>query len=336
MRLFFFGAGASKAMGLPLTSELLPKMVECARSGELFAGLRNGARKRQQLLDGISELVPGAASGTALPSIVDILSLIDYALAEGFTILPSGGAAKLRSSRALLEAGLLDVMSKCRHSHFGLENLRHIIALPDTCIVTTNYDFLPDLAVQPLLKDDNIIDYGMAWRDPYTGLIWQRPMSPSTRLLKLHGSVNWLGCPYCEQIYINQAADIALLDTDDDHNEYGDATTCHCGYAPLRRVIISPSLSRGSYQTALRGIHLAALEAMRGASEIYIVGYSLPVEDLMIRSLFLRGISNQPLKPKIQVFQRSAEARARYDMHFGKYEYFLTGFEGFVSALKGN
>jgi hypothetical protein len=38
MQAIFLGAGASKALGLPATGELLPKIVESANSNELFAG----------------------------------------------------------------------------------------------------------------------------------------------------------------------------------------------------------------------------------------------------------------------------------------------------------
>jgi hypothetical protein len=308
-------------------------MVKAANSEQLFAGVPNGDAKRLEFLQSIKELVPGTVSRQQMPSIVDLLSLIDYALAEGFAILPNGGAAKLRRSRSLLEAGLIAVLARCTYSHFGLDKLKDVLLQSETCVITTNYDFLPDLAIRPLLSEKAAVDYGMPWRDPMNGTVVQRPEKPDFRLFKLHGSVNWLGCPFCENIYVNQSANIALLDTDDDKNQYGEATTCHCGYAPLRRVIVSPSLSRGAYQTQLRTIHLAALEALRTATEVYIVGYSLPIEDLMVRSLFLRGISNQPPKIKLHVYQVSDEARFRYDMHFPDYEYFTSGFDGFVSTL---
>lgn len=135
---------------------------------------------------------------------------------------------------------------------------------------------------------------------------------------------------------MNPYGDIALLDLDVPSNYYGEETTCHCGYAPLRRVIVSPSLARGTYQTQLRNVQRSALEALREAEEIYIVGYSLPVEDLMIRSLFLRGVCNHPEGKKVHVFQRSDEARPRYDLHFADYQFHDTGFDGFLAALAGS
>ncbi len=335
MRVFFLGAGSSKAMGLPLTSELLPKIIEFAQSDQLFVGHQNASDKRKELLGVIADFVPRVHKAS-LPSIVDLLSLIDFSLAEGFTVLQRGGADRLRRSRALLEAGLLDVLAQHTSSRSKLSRLENLLSTSETCIVTTNYDFIPDLAMRSYFtkEKENVVDYGMPWRDTKTGAIWQRPTTPETRLFKLHGSVNWLGCPFCEYIYIHQQANIARLDTDSDNNQFGDATTCHCGYAPLRRVIVSPSLSRGSYQTQLRSIHLAALEALRTAEEIYIVGYSLPMEDLLVRSLFLRAISHQAPKAKLQVFQISEAEKPCYDMLFENYDYFTSGFDGFIAVLE--
>jgi hypothetical protein len=329
MRILFLGAGFSKAMGLPLTADLLPAIVKAAEDNWLFEGLGYASDKRRLLLDLIAELFPQAAA-RVLPSIVDLLSLIDYALAEGFTVLQTGGAERLRRSRALLEAGLIYVLSN--YSNSTDDKLRVFFSHPETCVITTNYDFLPDGAIKRFLSANTPIDYGMPWRDVYSGTIWQRPTKPAFRLFKLHGSLNWLGCPSCEHIYINRDGVIAVLGDEED-NQFKEEVTCHCGYWPLRPVIVSPSLSRGTYQSQLRSIHLAALEALHAAKEIYIVGYSLPIEDLMIRSLFMRSSSNQSSKRTVKIFQVSEEAHSRYDMHFANYEYLLSGFDGFLELL---
>jgi hypothetical protein len=55
MRIFFLGAGSSKAMGLPVTGELLPKIVEFAQSAHLFAGHPDASSKRNELLSVIAK-----------------------------------------------------------------------------------------------------------------------------------------------------------------------------------------------------------------------------------------------------------------------------------------
>jgi hypothetical protein len=80
-------------------------------------------------------------------------------------------------------------------------------------------------------------------------------------------------------------------------------------------------------------MHLAAIEFLRLAKKIYIVGYSLPVEDLFIRSLFLRSVAHNRENPEVRVFQISTESKPRYDMAFGDYEYLTSGFDGFIKEV---
>jgi SIR2-like domain len=335
MQVIFLGAGSSKALGLLTTGELLPKIIDSARSNELFAGDPEAGSKRSEVLQFLSELVPGFPSKSMMPSIVDLLSLIDFALAEGFTVFQSGGTRKLRQCRERFEEALLHVLGDARWSHFGVESLKEAFSQTETTVITTNYDLLPDMAIQSWVSTQEPIDYGMVWRDTRTGLIHRRPSTPKVALFKLHGSLNWLGCPFCEHIYISPGTDIAFLDVDADSNVFREATTCHCGYSPLRRVIVSPSLSRGSYQTPLRAMHLAAIESLRLAERIYIVGYSLPMEDLFIRSLFLRSVAHSRQMPAVRIYQISEEAKPRYEMLFRHFEYFTSGFEGLIEEVTG-
>ena len=63
-----------------------------------------------------------------------------------------------------LEAALLDVLGENRWSHFGVESLRNAFSRTESGVITTNYDLLPDLAIQPLLSSQESIDYGIMWR----------------------------------------------------------------------------------------------------------------------------------------------------------------------------
>jgi hypothetical protein len=88
------------------------------------------------------ELVPGNRNTGKHPSIVDLLSLIDHAHVEGFTVFPAGGAMKLRDSRALLEAAIVEVLIRCSYKDHLLKQLCELLLESDTCAITTNYDTL--------------------------------------------------------------------------------------------------------------------------------------------------------------------------------------------------
>lgn len=88
----FLGAGASKALGLPLTGEILPQLLsrlstETSRDSPLFGGDKDD---QSELKDCLRAILPGlkfasgpkdqdAQSGT-LPLITDVLSAIDHFL----------------------------------------------------------------------------------------------------------------------------------------------------------------------------------------------------------------------------------------------------------------
>src|SRR5262249_15335798 len=145
--------------------------------------------------------------------------------------------------------------------------------------------------------------------------VHQRPQKPLFEIYKLHGSVDWLKCERCGYIYINPDYPIFKLAFE---NKKASANTCHCGYWPLKPVIVTPSYIRSVFDTNLHEIWKAAIEALRKADEWIIIGYSLPNEDFNIKSLFLRAFHGRQTKPKITVVQYGTEAKDRYINFFGR------------------
>jgi hypothetical protein len=331
MDVVFLGAGASKAMGYPLTSELLPRIVAKLQSESLFGRLTDAERKRDRLKKALNALAPGWVHNR-LPTFVDLLSLLDYCIHQNVTIFPSGGHFELRSFRAIIEAALVEVSSPDRSDRLLADTFRtRLKDHPSVAFATTNYDLACEVTLVSLLGEKaSSSDFGFEWRDPFTGLLCVRSQTPTHCLYKLHGSTNWLRCPSCEQVYINLYSDIAFLDSDSDVNEYGDATTCHCGYSPLRRMIVSPSVLRLHPEPQFRQISIAALHTLMNSDRWFIVGFSLPTEDVALRSIFLRAAAG-PGSPEIRVYQDSEEARPRYEALFSCCTYHTSGFEGFLA-----
>ena len=211
-----------------------------------------------------------------------------------------------------------------------------------TGVVTTNYDLEVDLALAervgyPAMEDS--VDYGFAWRDPGGGKVIPRPVKPTFHLLKLHGSLNWLLCPLCEHTYINVYGSIqehAFYKTQTNEN------TCHCGHFPLTPVIVSPSYVRDIRNADLLSLWKNALEYLRTARKWVIIGYSLPSEDLAIRSLLMRAFrarEEMASAPKIHVVQRAHEGaltntdiafQARYLSLFSQVTFHYGGLEKYL------
>ncbi|MBK9139123.1 MAG: hypothetical protein IPM17_10235 [Verrucomicrobia bacterium] len=222
---FFLGAGASATFGYPLTSQVLPLILERLIEGTLFNTFGDQTdphqmdRKRFRVL--FDRVVPGwepawrVAQAERSPGepprpfgvgITDVLTLVDHTIAtadgkggEG----PSG----LASFRELLERAIYEVLQPDREQITAGQRGAHeafarwlfaCAADGGVSVITTNYDLTVDdpwfgrlrreRAGDPLER----LDLGFERRDIKTGAIVGRPSQPDGRLLKLHGS---LLCP---------------------------------------------------------------------------------------------------------------------------------------------
>jgi len=339
----FMGAGASKPFGFPLTCELLPLMQEKLNSGELF---RRSQSAREELSRYITRLLPGfnSVAPENLPLITDVLSLVDHSLFSSNSLTPLMARRDLARLRILLEWAILEVLD------LELLPLPHIVPtslarLTDWLfaqtrmdghsvgVISTNYDIALETQLFRRYSDHLIrteFDFGFSWRDTSTGTVYERPANPSFRLYKLHGSLNWLRCDLCDHVYINIYGSIADLSfTEGVHSN----NTCHCNYAPLRSVIIAPSLVRDIRDVNLLECWKNAIEFLRTASEWIIIGYSFPPEDIAIRSLFLRAYNGRESPPEIRIVQKgeSRDVISRYKLFFPNCIYDTDGLEGFLA-----
>jgi len=213
-------------------------------------------------------------------------------------------------------------------------------------VVSTNYDTLIDgllferLVIAPDREIPAAVDMGFDWREHSTGRFLEplhtRSADPIVRLLKLHGSLNWLKCPLCGFVYVNTVGSIHQQAFREDKVDYNN--TCLCGHGPVRTVIVAPSMVRSIRDPDLLTIWRNALQALRTADEWILAGYSLPPEDITIRSILLRafhgrGKDREP--PQIRVVQRSADPalEGRYRLLLPGSTFAYDGFEGFVRSL---
>src|SRR5687768_1333051 len=104
----FFGAGASRALGYPLTSQILPRIVSGLNDGSLFVknnvvapvlgehAMANAAGflpdATSVLRDELVKLFPGILVEVPPPQITDILSLLDHLIITGTSAVPGSSA----------------------------------------------------------------------------------------------------------------------------------------------------------------------------------------------------------------------------------------------------
>lgn len=347
----FTGAGASKAIGYPLTKELLPRVRTEIQTGELFEDTNDPERDgadRAELSGYLSRLLPGfrKLGDDQLPLITDVFSLVEYALFSG-DALPIGGEESLRRCRDLLKHAITDILmgdfqapwdesnAEQREQRTVSKRFAHWVhRQADTLgLVTTNYDIGLENEVYRLIGRARIheaIDLGLDWREVRGSRVRVRPVDPALRVYKLHGSLDQLRCPLCGHIYFNEQGNIAFqtfrTETDRDN-------TCVCGDdIRLQLHIVAPSFVRDTRESNLLSVWRSALEWMRTADRWVIVGYSLPPEDLAIRSMLLRAYAGRKKKPKIDVVQYGRADEPRYRLLFPDCNYRPDGLKEFLAG----
>jgi hypothetical protein len=354
----FLGAGASAAFGLPITSAIFPHIREGLLANTLFPLESNPKRERakmNRLRDYLSRLMPAVfEEDVEVPLITDVLSLIDLLINTGEIGIPMVSTNDMEDFRTLLLQAIVETIEK------GWSNLRlnpHMHRLTDwilnqpesapLTIVSTNYDTLIESLlfekIETSLMDaetnlGEFVDLGFSWREHTQGRFLEAvnhpPKTPLFRLFKLHGSLSWLKCPLCGFIYVNKVGSIFQQAFREDKIDYNN--TCVCGHGPVRAVIVAPSMVRSIQDADLLTIWRSALEALRTSDEWIIGGYSLPPEDIAIRSILLRAYLGRKGKPpKIRVVQRDKDTKleGRYRLLFPNCSFEYGGFEAFIESL---
>ncbi|MFM8358909.1 MAG: hypothetical protein ACKOET_10170, partial [Verrucomicrobiota bacterium] len=332
------GAGASRAFGYPLTYELLPRILGAIDHRQLFRTAntaRQNARDRAWFARRLRAFFPGldalwsGGGDPAVPGIgvTDLLTQVDRALqlSESRAGMTPEDLVRFRHlvERAIYEALLHDTQRRQAGPQAQLERfMAWLTTLPSPAgVMTTNYDSAVDRRLHEAVGrrdkrrwDARIgagIDFGFAWRSVETGDLHMRPARPQWRLLKLHGSVNWLRCSLCGQIYLNPHGAIGSQAFRQELNEWN---TCICNdWARLRLHLVTPSFVRQTNDAHLLGIWQAALETLRTADRWVIVGFSLPAEDVAIRALLLRAWDGHArrAKPKVVAVQYVDPAKGK-------------------------
>ena len=351
-----FGAGATKACGGPLTSEILPRVFEQKDVIER----EDFVRELDRFLIANFHLPRKHKRRTPdhYPPLPLLISLIDTAIDRKQGLGPRWPEAKLVRVRRALDYvvyALLTYELKRVANHYRdfLIRLVDIYGTPPV-LLSLNYDIIADNSLIKVAKRkggrETFPDYGC---DIATELY--RAKKKYGALYKLHGSLNWLYCPGCHRLDLGvsksgrrtaKVLDMLYMEQESSVGDLDHRYTCKgspcpdCG-AEVRPVMITPTHLKDYRNPHIAQVWYRAERALHDADRAYFVGYSMPEDDVDVIYLLKRGLSH--LKAKhITVVEYDPEGRkarlhpvgARYCTLFGeRIDWVTKGFEGWLGDL---
>jgi hypothetical protein len=337
-RVFLFGAGASKAEGGLLTSELLYESLETPGVALGFVSIV------KRFLNELFRVPEGQSE--KLPQFEELLTLVDVALLKNEEFSEYWNNMRLMELREALvycigrilklklqsqpENPIPEYHKQFIRSIFGeSENTDRARTEPyENSFISLNYDILLDYALLELYPRWDI-DYGNSFSNfhaPREGR--------GIKLLKLHGSLNWAFCPVCNSMKLSLHGKIA-------DRIIAERIRCQQDQAVQRPLIIPPTWLKVYDNAYLTKIWLEAEHILRTAEAVFFIGYSLPESDVHVRYLLKKSLYRQGTYPRIVVItskerrKKSAiELRSRYERFFGPIEIYHIGFEKFSSDVR--
>lgn len=172
-------------------------------------------------------------------------------------------------------------------------------------IISTNWDILLDNSIYKSIKKAGtlgVVDYccyvnsfDMNDKTVKPGLEILGKGGYNVKLLKLHGSLNWLQCPRCHRIYVKFDQKIAMnpFSTIDKpscihcDNNFGKLNSHYLGSNLIMPTFLK-DLSNPQYKIIWQNAGIELSEAKK----IVFIGYSLPQSDFEMRQLLSRMVDN--------------------------------------------
>jgi NAD-dependent SIR2 family protein deacetylase len=323
----FLGAGASAAEGAPVQSQLFKTY---------FSNTRN-IRKYQEMYQELSQFfrivfsidLSKSVKNTTFPTFEEALGILDLLemRRESLRGFEFGGGPGQVNKAQLVRLYLTLAMSKAISDGLKksgkppwhqelVNNLRSQALLNDTIFVSTNYDLLIDGAL------GFQIDYGVEFSGPHK-FGSRETLSPTgpppVKLLKLHGSLNWLYCPVCNNLNSWESKAVLSL-----MSENKPITRCEFCQSVMSPVIVPPTFYKDMSRVFLSNIWNKTENALREVNHIIFCGYSFPDADMHIKYLLKRMQTNRnsktdPMRLTLVNHHRKktpAEAKAEAERYF--------------------
>ncbi|HZH98777.1 MAG TPA: hypothetical protein VEX38_07375 [Fimbriimonadaceae bacterium] len=346
--LYIVGAGFSYNAGLPLATGFTEALL--APPTPLKPNHANtilNAAIRRFVNDAFG--AGGRVAPRNWPPLEDLFTTIDLAANTGHHLGPRYSASLLRTIRRALIVRFMRMLriaynERARRPDENWRNLERFMAgidVTESAFLSLNWDTVIESGLSRTQGLHNI-DYACgAFAAEFTtgGGIKRRlfkPSVPTLRLLKPHGSVNWMYCDCCSRMYWFEPRETAriasrLFKGSDSEAVYGlirrraTAVKTRALCPVCTAETLGTRFATFSYRKALDfPMHLAtwkeAENQLRRADNWIFIGYSLPPADYEFKFLLKRVQLSRPKPPRITVITSGgakSETAKNYKKFFG-------------------
>lgn len=294
---FLLGAGASKPepSNIPTVMELLPDLLTRARRLDRDDVTKLAEFCEQRKITNIEDLLTAAQLATFCSRNPTVLKLVEFLLYRGLDTDDRRYRAR-REERVDLSS--VAFLQDTLHVLFGLLSSKMLPAKPNaghdaiaeyakghtgSQIVTTNYDCCMDLAMGEEPED---FDYGMEFANVKRA---RSAEQRCTRLIKLHGSLNWFYCETCQDVQLTNIKKTVESFLNDEV-PYPVISVCRTCEGQRRGLLVPPLAMKFDMSPPLTRLLQDAHNAFENADLIVVVGFSFSEADLYISRMLSKSM----------------------------------------------
>jgi NAD-dependent SIR2 family protein deacetylase len=314
----FLGAGASAAENTPIQNELFSEYFKSLTPKDFDSDMNKELYKFFKQMFNI-DIINDDMEKVNFPTFEEVLGLLDLAeqRRESFKNFGLETLNKKSDSIRFLRQYLILLMAKSVHKSADRNNEYHKMLvdnllkgnlLENTTFISANYDIHIDNTIASLYSEKRhriMLDYGIDFTNFNIEDEWRKPVEPSVKLYKIHGSLNWLYCPICNSLTLTpyEGGVMRLL------YNMKEAKCLECGEITVP-IIIPPTYFKNMSNVFISTVWREVEKTLRKSDVLIFCGYSFPDADIHIKYMLKRVQSSRKKPPlKIMVFNNYDEKK---------------------------
>jgi hypothetical protein len=323
---FILGAGFSMPAGIPSQAKLLGAIL----SGNIDKELEKHRKQLKAFIKNVFGLSPSKAAQLDLE---DIYTPIHQSIARNQSLKGYSPEAlkKLETSLNILIGEQINIRVDDAKADYVVKFAEVLVKRKEAsrnsdsfAVFSLNWDILLDRRLFSRIDSkEGTVDYccHCAGVDKYNkvtpGLLARGQGLFTVKLLKLHGSLNWLNCSECGRLFINRLEKIARGGFDGKQN-CRFCSKNHVIPAKLDAALLLPIFQKDMARFHFQHIWNQAGIELSEATKLVFIGYSFPLADFDFRSLITKHVGDVDVEVVLWSLDGSeTEEGQRYRKYFG-------------------